>query len=85
MRSRPFKVDLRERLFDKRHSIHTTRKLRPRRIARLWEGRLLIGTASEHRTPEARKWRTQLRLIRQRSTAGEWKQVSANDQQSIAA
>lgn len=55
-------------LWERRHSIHTTIKRRPRRICRLCDGRLLTGHASQHRTPEARKWRTQLRLIRARST-----------------
>lgn len=43
--------------------------LPPRRICLFMDGRLLTGHASQHRTPEARKWRTQLRLIKQRQQA----------------
>lgn len=66
MRSRSFKIELCDRLFDRRHSIHCANKRKPRRICVLHDGRLLTGHASQHRTPEARKWRTQLRLISQR-------------------
>lgn len=34
------------------------------RIARLWDGKLLRGTASKHRALSARKMRTMLRLQR---------------------
>ncbi len=67
MRSRPFKIELRERLWNRRHSIHMTNRRKPRRICILHEGCLFTGHASQHLTPEARKWRTQLRLIRQRA------------------
>jgi hypothetical protein len=67
MRSRPFKTALRDRLWEKRHSIHRTGR-KPRRIVLFHDGKLYTGHASQHRTPEARKWRTQLRIIRQRAT-----------------
>ena len=41
---------------------------KPKRFARLWEGRLLIGTKSLHRTPQSRRWRTFWRLKSQRVT-----------------
>ena len=71
MRSRPFKIEMRDRLWGRRHNIHTTVSRKPRRICRLHEGRLLQGHASQHRMPEARQWRTQLRLIRQRANSAQ--------------
>ena len=43
-------------------------QLRPKRYARVWEGRLLTGTQSLHRTPQSRRWRMFWRLKAQRQT-----------------
>ena len=47
-------------------------QLRPKRYARVWEGRLLTGTKSLHRTPQSRRWRTFWRLKAQRQTSVEF-------------
>jgi len=39
---------------------------KPKRYARVWEGRYLTGTKSLHRTPQSRRWRTFWRLKSQR-------------------
>ena len=44
---------------------------RPRRIARFENGRLLIGTASLHRTEASRRWRLFWRLKYNRKTREE--------------
>ena len=41
-------------------------QLRPKRFVRVWEGRLLTGTKSLHRTPQSRRWRLFWRLKSQR-------------------
>ena len=45
---------------------------KPQRFARVWEGRLLTGTKSLHRTPQSRRWRMFWRLKSQRQTALEY-------------
>lgn len=65
---------IRDMLFERRHGIHRSTARKPRRIARFCDGRLLTGHASMHRTPEARKWRTQLRLMRARAELGRGKE-----------
>ncbi len=45
---------------------------KPQRFARVWEGRLLTGTKSLHRTPQSRRWRTFWRLKAQRQTSVEF-------------
>jgi hypothetical protein len=73
MISRPCKeFTPRERLAEMRWSLHrrgAPKRLPPRRIAMqdVATGRLLQGHASQHLTPEARRWRTMLRLRRQRN------------------
>ena len=47
-------------------------QLRPKRYARVWEGRLLTGSKSLHRTPQSRRWRTFWRLKSQRQTTLEY-------------
>lgn len=42
---------------------------RPKRFARVWEGRFLTGTQSLHRTPQSRRWRLFWRLKAQRQTS----------------
>jgi len=64
MRSKPFKVDIRDRLWDNRHCIHRNSSYKSRTICRFIDGRLLIGVASAHRTPAAKKFRMQLRIQR---------------------
>ena len=52
------------RLFERRHAVPSTGK--PKRVA-LFDGvRLRTGQASPHKTPGARRWRTQLRLMHSR-------------------
>lgn len=41
---------------------------KPKRFARVWEGKLLTGTQSLHRTPQSRRWRLFWRLKQQRLT-----------------
>lgn len=45
---------------------------RPKRFARVWEGRLLTGTKSLRRTPPSRRWRMFWRLKSQRQTSVEF-------------
>ena len=45
---------------------------KPKRFASVWEGRLLTGTKSLHRTPQSRRWRTFWRLKAQRQTSVEF-------------
>jgi hypothetical protein len=47
-------------------------ELKPKRCARVWEGRFLTGTKSLHRTPHSRKWRLFWRLKSQRQTTLEY-------------
>ena len=51
----------RELLAERRGGLRPTAQ-RPTRIARFHEGRLLRGTATMHRTKQARLWRCRLRL-----------------------
>lgn len=41
---------------------------RPRRFARMIDGKFLTGTKSLHRTPQSRRWRLFWRLKQQRLT-----------------
>ena len=60
---------LRDMLFERRHR-HLPGNRAPRRAyCRLDGWRLIVGVQSAHRTNAARKWRTQLRLIRARAAA----------------
>jgi hypothetical protein len=76
MRSRPLRdeVDtLRARLAEFRWGLRRRGAppvAAPRRIAMVYEGRLLSGQDTQHRTAEARRWRTVLRLRRQRAPGG---------------
>jgi hypothetical protein len=59
---------VRDLLWDKRHRSlqHGTK---PKRFAVFRNGHLYVGTESLHRTASARKFRLQLRLIRQHAAA----------------
>jgi hypothetical protein len=71
MRSRPCKeFTPRERLASMRWSLQRCGAPAPapiRRIALLVDGHVRAGQDTQHRTPEARRWRTMLRLRRQRN------------------
>lgn len=45
---------------------------KPKRFARVWEGRFLTGTKSLHRTPQSRRWRLFWRLKSQRAVSVEF-------------
>ncbi len=59
---------IRDMLFERRHR-HLPGHAPRRAYCRLDGWRLIVGVQSAHRTSAARKWRTQLRLIRARAAA----------------
>lgn len=66
IRSRPFKESsIRELLAEARWGLARTNappRIEPRAFCMVMDGRLHRGTDTLHRTPEARRWRTMLRL-----------------------
>lgn len=60
---------IRDMLFERRHRHLPGHRAPCRPYCRLEGGRLIVGVQSAHRTSAARKWRTQLRLIRARAAA----------------
>lgn len=66
IRSRPFKeADVRERLAEMRWDLRRRGAPPPtssRTFCKVIDGRLRIGSDTLHRTPEARRWRTVLRM-----------------------
>ena len=59
---------IRDMLFERRHR-HLPGQAPRRAYCRLEGWSLIVGVQSAHRTNAARKWRTQLRLIRARAAA----------------
>jgi len=71
-RSRPFKeYDVRERLMEMRWGLQrrgAPARMESRAFAMFDGLRLITGNDTQHRSPEARRWRTVLRLRWQRKT-----------------
>jgi hypothetical protein len=67
IRSRGFPKDpIRERLAERRWGLRPALRETPRAFCMLIDGKLMRGTDTLHRTAEARRWRTVLRLRRAR-------------------